>query len=210
MANSETSGFRPDQENVVYVGAGVTLKGQLSVPDVVVVDGLVEGDIKARAVLVGKTGVIRGTIAATEADIGGQVVSHVEIDHLLVVRSTGRVEGRVVYGEIELEKGAVLMGDLAVKTGQRAATKPLALAREVAVERQDAPTVAVAPKGNASIDRLNEAVRAAKGVAAGDEASSAGAASSAPAAAPAMVAPDAAARRRNVLRLPLSSRRAKA
>jgi cytoskeletal protein CcmA (bactofilin family) len=203
MANSETSGFRPDQENVVYVGAGVTLKGQLSVPDVIVVDGVVEGDIKAKAVLVGKTGVIRGTIAATEADIGGQVVSHVEIDHLLVIRSTGRVEGHVVYGEIELEKGAVVMGDLAVKTGQRAAPKPLALAREAAAERQEASTVAA--KGNASIDRLNEAVRAAKGVVAGDEA-----ASSAPAAAPAVVAPDAAARRRNVLRLPLSSRRTKA
>ena len=90
MAINTSQSFRPDQENVAYVGAGVTLKGEISVPDLIVVDGTIEGDITARVVCVGQTGVIRGNISATEADISGSITDHVEIKQLLIVRATGQ------------------------------------------------------------------------------------------------------------------------
>lgn len=161
MAVNTTTGFRPDQENVAYIGAGVTLKGEISVPDLIVVDGTIEGDITARVVCVGQTGVIRGNISATEADISGWITDHIEIKQLLIVRSTGRVEGRVMYGEIELEKGAVVTGDLSATDDYRAVAKPAAAASKGATAEPPAPP---APKsGNSSIERINEAVRNAKG-----------------------------------------------
>lgn len=194
MAVNTTTGFRPDQENVVYIGAGVTLKGEISVPDLIVVDGTVEGDVTARVVCVGQSGVIRGNIAATEADISGWITDHIEIKQLLIVRSTGRVEGRVMYGEIELEKGAVVTGDLSATDDYRAVAKPAAPGKSTPQERE-APALVAAKSGN-SLDRLNDAVRAAKsGAAKGG---------------PLYVATENEAQRRNILRAPLSSRRASA
>ncbi|PPD44594.1 MAG: hypothetical protein CTY15_06510 [Methylocystis sp.] len=188
MAINTSSGFRPDQENVVYIGAGVTLKGEISVPDLIVVDGTVEGDVTARVVCVGQTGVIRGNIGATEADISGWITDHIEIKQLLIVRSTGRVEGRVMYGEIELEKGAVVTGDLSATDDYRAVAKPAAQGK--GADAAPAP----APKSG-TLDRLNDAVRAAKNGAAKG---------------PLYLAADSEPGKRNILRAPLSSRRASA
>ncbi len=157
MATSMQTGFRPDQENVAYVGAGVTLKGEISVPDLIVVDGTIEGDITARVVCVGQTGVIRGNISATEADISGWISDHIEIKQLLVVRSTGRVEGKVMYGEIELEKGAVVTGDLSATDDYRAVSK-------TPTQKSAAPesTAPAAKTTSSSLERINDAARTAK------------------------------------------------
>lgn len=158
MATNVTSGFRPDQENVAYIGSGVTVKGEVSVPDLVVVDGTIEGNITARVVCVGQTGVIRGNISATEADISGWISDHIEIKQLLVVRATGRIEGKVMYGEIELEKGAVVTGELSATDDYRAVAKPIQ--QKGADKEPSLPAVAKA--SNSSLDRIGEAVRTAK------------------------------------------------
>ncbi|QGM93477.1 polymer-forming cytoskeletal protein [Methylocystis rosea] len=150
--------FRPEEENVAYIGAGVTLKGEISASDLIIVDGAIEGDVSARVIQVGQGGVIRGKVSATEADVSGWISDHVEIKQLLVVRATGRVEGKITYGEIELEKGAVIAGELTAIDDYRAA-KPAVGAKPVA-ERVE---VAGAPPKPSSIDRINEAVRGAKG-----------------------------------------------
>jgi cytoskeletal protein CcmA (bactofilin family) len=162
MAINTTTSFRPDQENVAYIGAGVTLKGEISVPDLVVVDGTIEGDITARVVCVGQTGVIRGNISATEADISGSITDNIEIKQLLIVRASGRVEGKVLYGEIELEKGAVVTGDLSATDDYRAVSKPAAQKAGATHERALGNGAALSKSSNASVERINEAVRNAK------------------------------------------------
>ncbi|MGD9543780.1 MAG: polymer-forming cytoskeletal protein [Methylocystis sp.] len=150
--------FRPEEENVAYIGAGVTLKGEISASDLIIVDGAIEGDVSARVIQVGQAGVIRGSVTATEADVSGWISDHVEIKELLVVRATGRVEGKVTYGEIELEKGAVIVGDLTALEEDGAA-KP-ASAAKASAERVE--VLGALPKPS-SIERINEAVRSAKG-----------------------------------------------
>lgn len=164
MATTVTTDFRPDEENVAYIGAGVTLKGEISAPDLIVVDGTIEGDVSARVIQVGQGGVIRGNVSATEADISGWISDHIEIKQSLVVRSTGRVEGKVTYGEIELEKGAVITGDLTAVEDYRAA-KPAPIRafaeRAERIERAEAAAALSKPSAS-SIERINEAVRSAK------------------------------------------------
>ncbi len=156
--------FRPEEENVAYIGAGVTLKGEISASDLVIVDGAIEGDVSARVIQVGQGGVIRGNVSATEADVSGWISDHIEIKQLLVVRASGRVEGKITYGEIELEKGAVIAGDLTALEDYRAA-KPAATAKasaERAERVERAEVVPPLPKpSTSSIDRINEAVRSA-------------------------------------------------
>ena len=105
-----TGDFRPDEPNVAYIGEGVSFKGSISVPDAVVIDGVVEGDVTARTIKVGPSGSIKGSITSTDADVHGVVMERIEVKQLLIVRSTGRVEGTVTYGEVQVEKGAIISG----------------------------------------------------------------------------------------------------
>ena len=108
--NSRMVDFRPDEKNVVYVGEGVTLNGAIHAQDIVVVDGTVDGEVTCSQLIVGQNGVVNGTISVSDADIYGQIGTDISVKQLLVVRSSGRVEGKWVYGEIEVEKGGVLAG----------------------------------------------------------------------------------------------------
>lgn len=111
MADNKIADFRPNEPNVAYIGEGVTVKGEIAVPDILVVDGIVEGNLTARAIRVGPSGAIKGNIVSTEADVHGTVSEKVEVKQLLIVRSTGRIDGHISYGEVEIEKGAVISGE---------------------------------------------------------------------------------------------------
>ena len=41
------NGFRLGAPDIAYIGAGVTVKGAIVVPDAIIVDGVVEGDVTA-------------------------------------------------------------------------------------------------------------------------------------------------------------------
>jgi len=103
---------RTCEPNVVYIGEGVTFKGELSVPELVVIDGTVEGEVRARCARVGTTGSLKGSVIVTDADIQGSVSDRLEVKQLLIVRSTGHVEAEISYGELQIEKGAIISGAL--------------------------------------------------------------------------------------------------
>ncbi|RDV04014.1 bactofilin family protein [Undibacter mobilis] len=98
-------------ENTAYIGEGVVLKGEISVPDTILVDGRVEGEVTAKTIRVGATGSVAGTVRVTEAEIKGQVSEKIEVKQLLTVRTGGVVNGAISYGEIELERGSVISGE---------------------------------------------------------------------------------------------------
>jgi cytoskeletal protein CcmA (bactofilin family) len=117
--HSQHSNILSGEPNTLYVGQGVCVKGDISVPGIVVVDGTVEGTVDARAIWVSPSGVIKGTIVATEAEIRGTVSETIEIKQLLIVHATGRVLGDVRYGELQLEKGAVISGTLSCVSDEK-------------------------------------------------------------------------------------------
>ena len=119
--HSQHRSFPNVEPNTLYVGEGVCVKGDFSVPGVLVVDGLIEGNVTARAVWVSLSGSIRGRIVATEAEIHGAISETIEVKQLLVVHATGRVTGDVHYGELQLAKGAVISGTLACVSDQKEA-----------------------------------------------------------------------------------------
>jgi cytoskeletal protein CcmA (bactofilin family) len=105
-----TNELRLAEPNVAYIGTGVTIKGQIHAPDVIVVDGTVEGDVTARSIRVGPTGKIKGNVTSEDADVRGSLSEKVEVKQFLLVRATGRIEGSVSCGDVQVEKGAVLAG----------------------------------------------------------------------------------------------------
>ena len=85
--------------NRLYIGEGVTIKGEISVPDTLVVCGSLEGDVSVGNLVVGETGAIKGRITVAEnAEISGKVFEKLDVKCLLILRSTGRVDGNISYG----------------------------------------------------------------------------------------------------------------
>jgi cytoskeletal protein CcmA (bactofilin family) len=100
-----------------FFGEGVTFKGSITAPERIVVHGTVEGDVVARDLLVGPTGTIKGNVRVDQADIQGKILQNIEARVCLSLRKTGRIEGSAVYGDIEIEKGGVLAGEVSSTKG---------------------------------------------------------------------------------------------
>jgi len=99
--------------NRLYIGEGVTIKGEISVPDTLVVCGVLEGDVTVGNLIVGETGAIKGRITVAEnAEISGKVFEKLDVKCLLILRSTGRVDGNISYGLLQIEQGASIAGGL--------------------------------------------------------------------------------------------------
>jgi cytoskeletal protein CcmA (bactofilin family) len=113
------------EASCAYFGEGVVFKGSITAPEKVVVHGSVEGEIVARDLLVGPTGMITGKVSVDQADIQGKVFERIEAKVLLSLRKTGRVEGAATYGEIEIEKGGVLSGEVSTMKGSEGHHTPL-------------------------------------------------------------------------------------
>jgi len=122
---SQHSNILAGEPNALYVGQGVSVKGDISVPGIIVVDGTVEGNVCGRAVWVSPSGVIKGSIIATEAEIHGTISETIEVKQLLTVHPTGRVSGDVHYGELQLEKGGVISGTLCCVSDQKETVEPV-------------------------------------------------------------------------------------
>jgi cytoskeletal protein CcmA (bactofilin family) len=102
----------PDASKL-YIGEGVSIKGEISVPDTLVVCGTVEGDVTVGNLVVGETGVIKGRIVvAQNAEISGKVFEKLDVKCLMILRSTSRVDGNVSYGMLQIEQGASIVGGI--------------------------------------------------------------------------------------------------
>jgi cytoskeletal protein CcmA (bactofilin family) len=101
-------------ENSAYIGACVTFKGDIFAQDAVIIEGTVEGNVTAGSVRVGENGAIRGSLSAADAEVKGLLAEKAEIKGFLHLRSTGRVEGTVRCGDLEVERGAVIAGAFTV------------------------------------------------------------------------------------------------
>jgi cytoskeletal protein CcmA (bactofilin family) len=100
------------QENSIFIGEGVIFKGSIQAPNQAIISGKFEGELDARDVLIGASGVVTGKTTAQFLDVKGEVNDSVTSRELLIVRGTGRVRGTVTYGEIEIERGGQVKGDM--------------------------------------------------------------------------------------------------
>lgn len=110
--------------NRLYIGEGVTIKGEVTVPDTLVVCGVLEGDLSVGNLVVGETGSVKGRITVAEnAEISGKVFEKLDVKCLLILRSSGRVDGHISYGLLQIEQGASIAGGLS-STEYRPEQKP--------------------------------------------------------------------------------------
>jgi cytoskeletal protein CcmA (bactofilin family) len=100
--------------NDLVVGEGAALNGTLEVPNMALISGVINGDLKVRSLIVGSTGKIEGKVDCQIADIAGHVKDDLLVHELLVVRASSTISGNIFYKEIDIERGAKITGQLSM------------------------------------------------------------------------------------------------
>ncbi|MCL2505303.1 MAG: polymer-forming cytoskeletal protein [Alphaproteobacteria bacterium] len=102
----------------LIVGDGLSLKGEIVSCDILVVAGKVEVTLTdGRLLEIQETGQFKGNVEIENADIAGRYDGDLVVHGRLTIRSTGRVGGRVKYGELEVNVGGQIIGELEVTNG---------------------------------------------------------------------------------------------
>jgi len=99
----------------VFLGPEIVLSGELRCCDTLVVEGIVDsGRIECRKLVLGSAGSCKGEVQAESAVISGRFEGRLMIRARLIIKSGGQVRGSVQYGQLEIEPGGELQGDMVV------------------------------------------------------------------------------------------------
>lgn len=103
-----------------HIAPGCKIKGEIEGHSDLVVDGVVEGQIRVQSdVAIGREGTVNGDLSAGSVLIGGRVVGNVKGREKVEILDSGRLEGDVVAPRVVLAEGAFFKGKVEM-TGQQA------------------------------------------------------------------------------------------
>jgi len=102
----------------LFVGDGLSVSGEITSCDILVVAGKVEAKLTDGKLLeINETGQFRGSVEIENADIAGRYDGQLVVHGRLTVRATGRISGMVKYGELEVSAGGQIIGEMQVASG---------------------------------------------------------------------------------------------
>ena len=95
----------------LIVGREIILNGEIRTCDFLVVEGRVEAVLNdCRQIDIAASGQFKGSADIESADISGRFDGDLTVHGRLTVRATGRVFGKVKYGQLEVERGGIISG----------------------------------------------------------------------------------------------------
>jgi cytoskeletal protein CcmA (bactofilin family) len=98
---------------VLTVGHDILLKGEIATCDRLVIEGSVDAALKeVHTVEIAETGSFKGAAEIEDAEISGEFEGDLTVRNRLVIYSTGKVRGKITFGEIEIERGGELTGEI--------------------------------------------------------------------------------------------------
>lgn len=112
------------EPKVLLIGREISLSGQITACDRVVVEGRVEAQLtESRFVEITETGQFKGSAEVEEAEIRGRFEGRLSVRGRLLIRGSGKVSGEIAYGQIEIECGGEISGTVqTVASGGRMAS----------------------------------------------------------------------------------------
>jgi cytoskeletal protein CcmA (bactofilin family) len=125
----------------LIVGPDIKLKGaEITDCDTLVVEGRVEASMDSRVIQIAEHGVFVGKVGIDIAEIRGRFEGELTARKQLVIRSTGRVSGKIRYGKVAIEEGGELSGDIGgiAATNPSTATNTNSTSNVVSAERKTA------------------------------------------------------------------------
>ena len=101
--NKETSSL--------MIGEGASIKGEIKEENEINVQGIIEGDISCKELVVGKTGSVKGKIKTNKLYVEGNVEGEIDVKELLKLMSSSYVSGKITYGSLQINEGGKLISE---------------------------------------------------------------------------------------------------
>ena len=107
---------------------GTILKGDIISEGDFRVEGTINGSLKTSGkIVVGKTGMIDGSVDAENADFEGGFTGKLKLNGTLVLRSSAYIEGEVSISKLSVEPGATFNATCSMENG----VKELSIKEEI-------------------------------------------------------------------------------
>jgi len=107
---------RSQQRRITHIAPGTRIRGEVTGPTELLVEGEVEGEIRIDApVIVGAEGVVQGPISAQVVRVGGRVFGDVHAADRVEVAPSGTLEGDIHAPRITIAEGAFFKGRVDMK-----------------------------------------------------------------------------------------------
>jgi cytoskeletal protein CcmA (bactofilin family) len=113
LATSPSSAQSEAEMRKLIVGREIKLAGEITSCDRLVVEGSVEANLaNCRDIEISDSGVFKGSASIEDAEIRGRFDGVLNVRRRLLIRASGRVAGTVRYGQLEIECGGQISGDV--------------------------------------------------------------------------------------------------
>ena len=114
-----------DNSNTLTVGKNISLNGEITACEKLIVEGSVEVKLSnAFLIEIASDGFFKGSADVQTADINGTFEGDLVVKDVLTIREEGRVSGSVRYGKIIVESGGAISGDMAALDSNNASIQP--------------------------------------------------------------------------------------
>ena len=101
-----------NSNNSLMIGEGVSITGTIKSNNEVTVQGNIEGDIECNSVTINKSGNVKGKIKTEMMVVEGKAEGEMNVNNVLNIKSNGNVNGKVFYGEIQIDEGGKISGEI--------------------------------------------------------------------------------------------------
>ncbi|HKI86242.1 MAG TPA: polymer-forming cytoskeletal protein [Thermoanaerobaculia bacterium] len=147
----------PTRRGVATIGPSISITGELSGEEDLIIDGRIEGkvNLEKQNVTVGKAGRVKADIVAKNIQVEGQVEGNLLGEEGVVIHQSGKVKGNIVAPRVSLENGSKFKGaiDMEPRTssGPRAAPGPKTPESEAKSPQKGTPSASPDAQAKGSI-----------------------------------------------------------
>ena len=100
-------------QKTLNVGVDIHLKGEIGACDRLVIEGSVDANLsEVQDLEIEEGGLFKGTAEVLNCDISGKFDGEIIVQDMLVINSTAEVKGKIIYGDLTIESGAIINGTL--------------------------------------------------------------------------------------------------
>ena len=111
--SGNTTQKREVETRKLIVGREISLSGEITACDRLVVEGSVEANLaNCRDIDIAESGLFKGSASIDDAEVRGRFEGTLNVRRRLLIRATGKVTGNVRYGQVEIECGGQISGDI--------------------------------------------------------------------------------------------------
>jgi len=117
-SNDATAASSAPAPSRLTVGPNIKLRGvEIDDCDTLVVEGRVEATMVSREIQIAETGSFSGKVDVDVAEIRGAFQGEMTARRRLVIHASGRVNGKIRYGKVNVAEGGEMSGDVGTISG---------------------------------------------------------------------------------------------